>query len=312
MVKVSIGVITHTPYMNNYTRLINELLKQIEGETDIEIISLVQLEKEENQLLVKNKEPKLKQFVIYDILSPPKARNYILENACGDWIAFIDGDCQVGENYISSLRKSIQNLSSDIFGVQGTIYAKDISKYGKYEFYYDIISLIELDVCEAKKIFKSRKGMINENVKKCYKEMNRNYVRKFQGFNFVISKKAIEKVGKFNCGIETAEDREYSARLNAIGGKILLEKDLAVYHDYNMTLPRILKRKKWHALGCAYLRKKYGEVYDTHKLKRMVYALSIFFSCKKVDYLLYQIMSDCIFWRNVKVEMKRWNDSSVR
>ena len=43
---IHIGVITHTPYIDNYFYLINRLAEQIKDENNIKIVTLIQLEKE--------------------------------------------------------------------------------------------------------------------------------------------------------------------------------------------------------------------------------------------------------------------------
>ena len=39
---ISIGVITHTPYLNNYKTLMDELVAQIKNYKDVEVVALVQ------------------------------------------------------------------------------------------------------------------------------------------------------------------------------------------------------------------------------------------------------------------------------
>lgn len=305
---INIGVITHTPYIDNYFYLINRLAEQIKDENNIKIVTLIQLEKEyRDRNFFENKIPNLKEYVLDEVLSPSNARNFIIEHTDGDWIAYIDGDCLIGEGYIEALKTAIDRAEADttIYGIQGAIYARDASRYGKYEFFFDIISLLDLKTKEAKFFFEPIKENINENVEKCYQELELKYVKKFQGFNFVISRKLIDKIGGFNIDIQTAEDREYSARLNKIGGKILFQKELAVFHGYDMTLNRIIKRKRWHALGCGYLRKKYSEIYDLNIKFRILFSLDIFLSCRKWDYVFYQIICDLVFWWNVKKTMRR-------
>ena len=300
--KISIGVITHTPYLNNYKTLMDELIMQTEKSNNIELVVLIQTQLEfENNYEGEN----IHEYVSKKIMTPSEARNFIITHTSGDWIAYIDGDCEIGDKYFEALVKAVDTISGDEFAIQGSVLASVVSKFGRYEFIYDVISLLEIEAEIAKDFFKTKINDENKILKDYYMKEEVCNVRKLQGFNFAISRKTIQEIGEFNEQIETAEDRDYSLRIIDQGKKIKFVPLMEVYHGYDMSLKRILVRKKWHALGCADLRKKNNEVYDSNIMERIKYAFNIFLNCKKIDFLFYKISTDVVFWNNVKKEMKK-------
>lgn len=305
--RLTIGVITHEPYMNNYVGLMSELAIQREGNEDIEIIALVQLseesyEKYRGRILLA--ETGVKEFILAETMSPSQARNYILEKSQGDWIAYVDGDCMPGGEYVSSLYERIGDVPENVGAFQGAIYANNPSKYGKYEYFYDVIALFEMGPDGSSLFIASDLENANANVRKAYEFKKYSYIRKIQGFNFALRRDMVGKIGSFNEKIETAEDREYSARINENGYKIEFNLSMEIFHDYNMTLKRILKRKKWHAYGCAFMIQNYSMIYKVDMGNRLLYILDLFKVCKKMDYLVYKLSCEFVFLINLRKCMK--------
>ena len=299
--KISIGVITHTPYLNNYKTLMDALVKQIKNYNNIELVTLVQTQIEFEK---KYSNVNIQEHIAKKIMTPSEARNFIINHTSGEWIAYIDGDCEVGDKYVDALVEAVNTTNSEQIAIQGSVLASRVSKYGRYEFIYDVISLLEIEAEEAKYFFKTKRNNENSRLKEYYTKEEVFNVRKLQGFNFAISRETIQEIGEFNEAIETAEDREYSLRIISRGKQIKFAPFMEVYHGYDMPLKRILSRKKWHAIGCAELRKKNNEVYDSNIMERIRYAFSVFWNCKRMDFLVYKISTDLVFWHNVKNEMK--------
>lgn len=300
-IKISIGVITHTPYLKNYKTLLDQLTEQIRDYDDIEVVTLIQTQ---NGFTMEYDNEKVHEYISKKIMTPSEARNFIIHHTNGQWVSYIDGDCKIGPQYVTAFVEAIKTVRKDEVAIQGSVLASEVSKFGRYEFIYDVISLLEIEAGKAKEFFKTEINGENNKLKEYYTKENVSNVRKLQGFNFAISRDTINEISEFNERIETAEDREYSLRIIGSGKKIKFVPDMEVFHDYNMTLKRILIRKKWHALGCADLRINNNEVYDSNIMERVIYAFNMFWSCKKIDFLFYKISTDLIFWHNVKKEMK--------
>jgi glycosyltransferase involved in cell wall biosynthesis len=317
---ISIGVITHEPYLGNYKRLMSQIISQKkECEKNycgnIELVTLLQVSKEtfaKRKDIVVGNEKDVTEYVYSKNFTPSEARNFIVNRSAGEWIAFIDGDCEIGINYCKSLINAIKNVPDNIGAIQGGIFASKLSFYGRYEFFYDIISLLEMEIERASIFFKASSKLANKRVKQMYDMYPENNIRKLQGYNFAISRKTFSDIGEFNVSIETAEDREYSARMLKFGKNILFDKEIEVYHDYNMTLKRILRRKKWHAKGCAFLRVTNEEVYDTDIVERFIYMLKMFCICRKPSYIFYRTITDIVFWSEVKRIMKKDYNNKIR
>ncbi len=298
---ISIGVITHTPYLNNYKTLMDELVAQIKNYKDVEVVALVQTPLEFEK---KYEGENISEYITSNTMSPSEARNFIISHTKGEWIAYIDGDCEIGERYVEALKDSVCTVSEDEAAIQGSVLASSVSRFGRYEYIYDVISLLEIESDKAKSFFKTKLNEENQQLKHYYAKKEIGEVRKLQGFNFAISRKTIQEIGEFNEEIETAEDRDYSLRIIDSGKRIKFSPLMEVYHGYNMTLKRILVRKKWHAIGCAELRKRNDEIYDSNIPHRIKYALIMFWNCKKIDFLIYRISADIVFWHYVKKLMK--------
>lgn len=308
--KLTIGVITHEPYMNNYRILIEQLVEQVQKFEKVEIVTLVQLEKESLNKYnggVLGNEYNIREYVVAKTMLPSQARNFILEHSKGEWLAYIDGDCNIGRGYIEALYNAILNSMEDIGAIQGGIYANKLSKYGKYEYFYDVIALLEMGPEGSSVFFGASKEEANYKVREAYDYMKYTYIRKVQGFNFAVNRSVALKIGKFNVNIETAEDREFSARILENEYRILFIKDMEVYHDYEMSLKRIVRRKKWHAYGCAYMINNYNLIYKVDLKNRFLYMIDLFKICKSLDFLIYKISSEISFLLNLRSCIKKGN-----
>lgn len=298
MSTITIGIITHDAYLYNLEGLISRLHQQICEKLNIEVIALIQdstLDKSSyNAKMYDNKGVCF--LYTSKIYSPSEARNIIMGNSKGDWIAYIDGDCMIKDGYVDSVIQVINTVydMEDIVIIQGAIYANGVSFFGKYEAVSDIRSLFELrykDLSDYKYTKKFEKWL-----RVLYQTKDMTPIHKVQGFNCIVRRTA----GEFDESFETAEDRELAMRVINQGKKIYFAQSIEVYHPYLMTLSRIVKRKEWHSRGCGRLNKKYGV-----KKKYSVFELfcDILYS-KSIMFALYIVCTEFTFWKNCRRAIK--------
>lgn len=311
---ISIGILTHRPYYSNYETLIKELVRQVkeEKEAGIEIISVIQIPPS-----YKGDEPFLQKDykghddidivkLIHRNLNPSEARNEILRCSNGEWISFIDGDCLPHESYVHNLVKAVLEYRNnhDVGAFQGGILGYNMSRFGKYEYIRDVLSLYV-----GRNMKYIRKLPTNANsIADLQSTFDNKELVRLQGYNCIVSKEVVNLIGEFDENIESAEDRDYAGRILNSGKKIIVKSNIMIYHDYNMTLKRILYRKKWHAKGGAYLIVAYPDIHPwgtKARLKYIMDALSLRNPFNKSFYSsIYYITSTISYLRGLEKELR--------
>ena len=289
---ISIGIITHDAYISNLPILVGELKEQMSKlyEYKVELVVLIQSTKIKNETCVISyvNNNVIKEIYTSIISTPSEARNKIIDCSSGEWVAYIDGDCHVSEHYIMGLCKTIKEIKDeDIFLIQGAIYADKISKYGKYEAASDIRALFDMEFTQLGGCKYDKK--FQDSLLNIYDNKHMMEIQKIQGYNCIVKRKG----ERFNEEFETAEDREIAFRTIRKGKKIIFSKYIEVYHPYNMSLNRILNRKKWHAIGCKKLRKKYRCNYNGIRIKLYKDIMLE----KSISYIIYALLTEYIFWK---------------
>lgn len=177
---------------------------------------------------------------------PAAARNFGLKKTDARYIAFVDSDCIIPNEWVKKCMKIIKN--KEIAGVGGP----GIS---------------------------TKKTIISESLdlllyKKC---KDRCFVNSIATMNAFYDRKKIGKL-KFNDNLIMAEDPEFNFRIIKSGYKLFFDQNLFVYHNHPTTITEIIK--KWYNYGkyypLPYLMHK--EMIDKDFVFRMVYTpLLIFF-----------------------------------
>ena len=151
------------------------------------------------------------------------ARNYGMERAGGDYFVFVDSDCILPEDYIFSLRKSLDNDPTDCFG----------GPDAAHESFTDLQKAINYSMTSFLTTGGIRGGKIQ--------------MEKFvpRTFNMGFSRDVYVKVGGFREMF--SEDIDMSTRIRLAGFRISLFRDVKVFHKRRVDL-----RKFWrqvHVFG---------------------------------------------------------------
>ena len=134
------------------------------------------------------------------------ARNHGMDNASGDYFIFVDSDCILPPDYISNLRKALENKHFDCFG----------GPDAAHESFSDTQKAINYAMTSFLTTGGIRGGKVS--------------MEKFtpRTFNMGFSRKVYEKVGGFREMF--SEDIDMSTRIRLAGFQITLFPDVAVFH----------------------------------------------------------------------------------
>lgn len=153
-------------------------------------------------------------------------RNYGAKCAKGDLLAFIDGDCVICKGW----RDAVERVFTDK-KIHATGSIVDVSENSTW----------------VERALQSERLMTNRKV---------NYIN---SGNFIIRKIVFEKVNGFNEKLETDEDYDIGARINAKGYYIYHDSSIRAIHFGNSkTLTEHFKRKLWHSKSLLDTAFKYG------------------------------------------------------
>ena len=134
------------------------------------------------------------------------ARNYGMERADGDYFIFVDSDCILPPDYISSLKKNLQKSPTDCFG----------GPDAAHESFSDVQKAINFSMTSF-----LTTGGIRGGKKSLEKFTPRT-------FNMGFSRNVFEKVGGFREMF--SEDIDMSTRIKNAGFKVVLYPDVRVFH----------------------------------------------------------------------------------
>ena len=143
------------------------------------------------------------------------ARKKGVDNAKGDFIAFVDSDCIAPTDWLSKLFSKIRNRK-DVAAVGGIAMPKSSSLVSK---------------CLQYRLF---------GLEKIKKEIG---VESIPTMNAIYRKDAILSVGNFNEKYELGEDPELNFRLRKKGFNIIYSPEIIVIHDHPVTMKQLLS--KW-------------------------------------------------------------------
>ena len=146
------------------------------------------------------------------------ARNYGIDRADGDYFIFVDSDCILPPDYISKLRKALQNNPTDCFG------GPDAA--------HESFSPVQKAINYAMTSFLTTGGIRGK----------KKSLEKFtpRTFNMGFSRKVYEKVGGFREMF--SEDIDMSTRIRQAGFKLTLFPEIFVYHKRRVSLKKFWRQ----------------------------------------------------------------------
>jgi len=157
-------------------------------------------------------------------------RNYGVEKARGEVIAFIDGGCNADSDWLKELRGAI---------VEG----------------YDIVAGKTINVGRFTNITRV--------------EVNhKGYDVTFPACNLAYKKNLFQKIGGFDTCFVTAEDVDLNFRAVDAGAKLAYNENAVVHRDTSRSLVGFLKQAFWYGYGRKQLTMKHGKLWASYSPKK--------------------------------------------
>lgn len=199
------------------------------------------------------------------------ARNIGLENAKGDFIAFIDSDCTVKPNYANEVLCGINKIKDN---------KRIICLQGRHWEFLENSSWTRL-YSEFRKMHALEHVIMEDGI---------SITDKIDTRNVIISANVANRI-KFSSSVVSEEDREFGRRLLLNGYKILWYPKLSIYHN-KISLIQILRRQFFYGMGGVKWRGK-----SFWKIKKYYIDLIKSFMERKInfDVMLFCILCNFIF-----------------
>ncbi|MDD1771131.1 MAG: glycosyltransferase [Methanomassiliicoccales archaeon] len=161
------------------------------------------------------------------------SRNYGVERATGEIVAFIDGDCIANPFWLKEMRESIRGGADVVAG-------KTISM--------GLRSWEELDRVELN-----------------YKGFDLSY----PSCNIAFRKQVLDEVGGFDDWFITAEDIDLNLRAVQKGHSLVYDPKAIVYHRLKSTLYGFFQQAFWNGAGRKQLTMKHGSLWSRYDPLKM-------------------------------------------
>ena len=174
------------------------------------------------------------KVIIQPGASIPVCRNRGLHEASGDWIAFLDGDCEPSPHWLDSALSFLRAHKALIIGwpVEPSASASWIPKAWHFHWTHKNLPMVLHQGCPV--ILEEAYRLITTR-------------------NMLLTREVIEKTGPFREDLETGEDtdfvfRAYSRGISVIGAPMLR----VIHHGEPSSLSSFFRQQLWHSNRRAY------------------------------------------------------------
>jgi mycofactocin glycosyltransferase len=175
---------------------------------------------------------------------PAACRNIGAQNARGAIFAFLDADCQAGENWLAEIVPFFQSAGVGAAGGYVDGYYRK-SWLDRYEKAFSSLNMGKRLLIEAK----SDSGFYVPTA------------------NFLVTREAFTAAGGFNEALRTGEDVDFCWRLRDLGYTLLYTPSGSVAHKHRNRLDRMLQRRAQYGMSEAVL-------YRAHRVKKKGFTIS--------------------------------------
>jgi len=178
---------------------------------------------DETEILIKNWQKKASftiKYITQENQGPGSARNHGLKNSIGEFILFIDSDCEAHPKWIETIIDEYNKYGFDACGGPDG---------GKQDF-----TILQKAIDYSMTSFFTTGGMRGHSEKMLSKFYPRTH-------NMGIKRKIYEQVGGFG-NLRHGQDIEFSHRILKSGAKIKFIKNALVYHRRRTSLKQFIKQ----------------------------------------------------------------------
>ena len=200
------------------------LTSMVDQEKPFEIIIVDSLSSDRTLEIAESFKDKFDELYIYQYESMPGGgKNYGVEQAKGECVAFVDADCTASPLWLKSMRESAQEHRIVVGNTINVSTSKfDVSSSGRIHFYW--------------------KG----------KEVT------WPGCNILYKKSIFQELGGYDPNLVSAEDIDLNIRAVERGCKIYYDEDAALYHRMRSNISSLAKQMFWRGHGRGQIMEKHG------------------------------------------------------
>jgi len=160
-------------------------------------------------------------------------RNAGVDEARGEFIAFIDGDCFADSQWLKRLREGL---------TRSPVVAGRTAVVGKHR--YGQLERVEL--------------------------LQKGFDVTFPSCNLAYRRELFVSLGGFDTRFITAEDIDLNMRAVQAGATIVYRPEAVVYHHMRTTFLRFLMQAFWNGYGRRQLTEKHGSLWGRYRLRQLI------------------------------------------
>jgi GT2 family glycosyltransferase len=196
-------------------------IKRLELPADVVSIETIVVD---NQSVDRTAEISRKEGAVVERVSPgspARARNAGANAARGDWLAFLDADCELSENWLTMCATHLRE--SQVVGVAGVM--------GQPLADATWVELAWFDLAHSKR------------------QLGPTRARWLPTFNLLVRREAFQRVGAFDEKLTTCEDSDLGYRLSEIGTLIADPLARVIHNGESSSLWELFRREAWRTRG---------------------------------------------------------------